>query len=71
MCIRDRPSDEERWRHEFPHLPFKSWCAHCARGRVPDASRASVLHGADAAPEVAMGVCFLAKDGSDASVTVL
>eukprot|EP00969_Alexandrium_andersonii_P085163 3755544-Alexandrium_andersonii.AAC.1 len=26
------PSDEERKRRECTHVPFRSWCAHCARG---------------------------------------
>eukprot|EP00969_Alexandrium_andersonii_P044247 1941365-Alexandrium_andersonii.AAC.1 len=33
--------------------------------------RASALPGEHAVPEVAMDYCFLAKDGSDASLTVL
>eukprot|EP00969_Alexandrium_andersonii_P196202 8668358-Alexandrium_andersonii.AAC.1 len=32
---------------------------------------ASAVSGEHAVPEVAMGYCFLAKDGSDASLTVL
>eukprot|EP00969_Alexandrium_andersonii_P180590 7980865-Alexandrium_andersonii.AAC.1 len=38
---------------------------------MPNAPRASVLHGARTVPEVAMDDCFLTKDGSDVSVTVL
>eukprot|EP00969_Alexandrium_andersonii_P184180 8138024-Alexandrium_andersonii.AAC.1 len=40
MCIRDsgsrsgRPSDEERKRHECTHVPFRSWCQRCVRGRT-------------------------------------
>ena len=28
------PTDEERRRHEMTHLPFRSWCPHCVRGRM-------------------------------------
>ena len=27
------PSAEERSEHEKTHLPFRSWCRHCVRGR--------------------------------------
>ena len=27
------PKDEERKEHELTHLPFRSWCRHCVRGR--------------------------------------
>ena len=28
------PTDEERRRHETTHLPFRSWCPYCVRGRL-------------------------------------
>ena len=27
------PSEEERRDHEMTHLPYRSWCRHCIRGR--------------------------------------
>ena len=27
------PTEAERERHSLTHLPFRSWCAHCVRGR--------------------------------------
>ena len=27
------PTSEERKVHELTHLPFRSWCRHCIRGR--------------------------------------
>ena len=27
------PSIEERAQHELTHLPYRSWCRHCVRGR--------------------------------------
>eukprot|EP00969_Alexandrium_andersonii_P258436 11426570-Alexandrium_andersonii.AAC.1 len=49
-----QPSDEERRRRERARLPFRSWCARCVRGRMPNAPRASVLPGTRSVPEVAM-----------------
>ena len=27
------PSKAEREMHELSHVPFRSWCEHCVRGR--------------------------------------
>ena len=27
------PADTERRHHELTHMPYRSWCAHCVRGR--------------------------------------
>lgn len=32
------PSESERREHELTHLPFRSWCRHCVRGRGREAS---------------------------------
>ena len=33
--VRDpgEPSKPERIEHEMTHLPYRSWCKHCVRGR--------------------------------------
>ena len=28
-----QPTKEEVLQHELTHLPFRSWCAHCVRGK--------------------------------------
>jgi hypothetical protein len=28
-----KPKDDEVKEHEFTHLPYRSWCRHCVRGR--------------------------------------
>jgi len=28
-----QPSKEEVLQHELTHLPFRSWCRHCVRGK--------------------------------------
>ena len=30
------PSKQERMEHEVTHLPYRTWCAHCVRGRGRD-----------------------------------
>ena len=29
-----RPSEEEVNRHNVTHLPYRSWCPHCVRGKA-------------------------------------
>eukprot|EP00969_Alexandrium_andersonii_P277474 12265057-Alexandrium_andersonii.AAC.1 len=45
------PSDEERRRHECTHAPFRSWCAHCVRGRMPNLPRVRAVGGRHEVPE--------------------
>ena len=28
------PTQQERAEHELTHMPFRSWCRHCVRGRA-------------------------------------
>ena len=30
------PTAREREEHEATHLPYRSWCQHCVRGRAPN-----------------------------------
>jgi hypothetical protein len=32
------PTAEERNEHEMTHLPYRSWCRHCVRGRGKEAA---------------------------------
>ena len=32
------PTEEERKEHEMTHLPYRSWCRHCVRGRGKDSA---------------------------------
>ena len=29
-----RPTEEEVERHNKTHIPYRSWCPHCVRGRA-------------------------------------
>ena len=35
--IRPKPSQEEVDRHMATHLPFRSWCEFCVRGKAKNA----------------------------------
>ena len=32
-----QPTDEERRTHNLTHLPYRSWCEHCVKGRGREA----------------------------------
>ena len=53
------PTREEIEQHNLTHLPFRSWCLHCLRGK----GEANPHHQAErddgAIPEVHMDYCFL------------
>merc|ERR1712077_100698 len=34
MPVPDGPSNHEREEHELTHIPFRSWCEHCVKGRA-------------------------------------
>ena len=52
------PSPEEVRVHEMTHLPYRSWCAHCVRGKGK--SMAHVRRKGDGeAREVHMDYCFM------------
>ena len=31
------PSQREREEHQMTHLPYRSWCSHCVRGKGKEA----------------------------------
>jgi len=41
VCVRGelKPSDAEIRAHNLTHLPFRSWCPHCVRGKEQDRER--------------------------------
>ena len=66
------PTDEERRRHETTHLPFRSWCPYCVRGRMANLPHRDLAPpGQGAVPEVAMDYCFLSKEEGSRSLIVL
>ena len=34
MPVPEGPSNQEREEHELAHIPFRSWCEHCVKGRA-------------------------------------
>ena len=53
-----KPTETEIAEHEFTHLPFRSWCTHCIRGRGESAPHKRATRD-DGIPEVHLDYCFL------------
>ena len=61
------PSAEEVAEHELTHLPYRSWCSHCVKGKTLDhrrSDRKRVL------PEVHLDYCFMGA-GRDENTKVI
>ena len=61
-----RPSESEVAEHELTHLPFRSWCTHCIRGRGEATPHARAERDDDGVPEVHMDYCFLGGRSDEA-----
>ena len=66
--IRDpgQPTAKQRQEHEVTHVPYRSWCPHCVRGRakgrprkrVPDQESPDI-------PRAAVDYCFFTRKGTE------
>ena len=63
------PTEMERLRHEATHVPYRSWCQHCVRGRGRCKPHYRKVESEDcnAVPKVSMDYFFLGGDDADAS----
>ena len=55
------PSQEEIDMHELTHLPYRSWCTHCVRGRGESHPHYKVPEEKRAIKEIHMDYCFMGK----------
>ena len=61
------PTREERMRHEATHLPYRSWCPTCVRGRGRNAPHRRVVEREhDGVPKMCMDYFFLGSEGERA-----
>ena len=61
-----RPSEPEITEHELTHLSFRSWCAHCIRGRGEATPQARAERDDSGVPEVHMDNYFLGCQSEEA-----
>ena len=58
------PTKAEIEEHDLTHLPFRSWCRHCVRGRgQEEAHRKCEARDGEGVPEVHLDFVFQAATG--------
>ena len=69
------PTEKEVGEHNLTHLPFRTWCAHCIRGKAknPPHWRQKESEGEKRIPAISADYCFLGseEDESQAPVWVM
>ena len=60
------PSEEERRQHEATHLPYRSWCAHCVKGRGRNTPHRHGQPGGSV-PKISMAFFFMGCAASGAT----
>ena len=69
-AIPREPTKEEREDHEQLHIPFRSWCRHCVRGRgKEEACRRSER--VPEVPEVHMDFMCMGEEKSETTLAML
>jgi len=64
------PTAAERAEHELTHIPYRSWCSCCVKGRGRQADhRTSKSEGA--LHELHVDFCFMGAEGEDDKLTIL
>ena len=64
------PTAEERREHEMTHLPFRSWCRHCVRGRGKEEPCRKV-EGERGLPEIHLDFMFMGEEKGDRTLAML
>ena len=64
------PSLEEFQKHMMTHLPYRSWCEYCVKGRGKEAPHRTQSTESDL-PEVSVGFCFPLKDDGTGGLIIL
>ena len=61
-----QPTKKEREEHECTHIPYRSWCTHCVRGRGRNTMHKTVKEGSEEeamkVPRVVMDYFFLGDE---------
>jgi len=65
------PSKDKVEGHELTHLPFRSWCPHCVRGRGVETSHRMAVRDKGAIPEIHVDFCFLGSEVGEGNLTVV
>ena len=64
------PSVEEIREHSITHLPYRSWCRHCVRGRGREMNHKAAEE-KQGMHEIHMDLCFPGEEDSSGNLTVM
>ena len=71
MSSPGEPTKEERSAHEATHMPFRSWCRHCVRGRGVAAphriKKKKDKEAEESSPKICIDSAFLGKEDEEAN----
>ena len=65
------PSPAEVAEHNFTHLPYRSWCVHCVRGKGRAADHRKGQGDERGIREIHLDYCFFGDKGDEKTKTVL
>ena len=65
------PTDVERKEHEFTHLPYRSWCRHCVRGRGKEEACRRGAGSEVRMPEVHLDFMFMGEEHGGKTLAIL
>jgi hypothetical protein len=65
------PSHEEGKAHEMTHLPFRSWCRHCIRGRGKEAAHFKRTFGEGELHELHFDYAFMGEEDEPGKTVTL
>ena len=64
------PTPQERAEHDLTHLPFRSWCRHCIRGRGREEDCRRSERAPDL-PEIHIDFMFMGEEGGKGTIAML
>ncbi len=65
------PSDGERREHELTHLPYRSWCRHCVRGRGKEEPCRRGAGEEGGLPEFHVDYMFMGEEKGEKTLAIL
>ena len=66
-----QPTAEERKEHELTHLPFRSWCRHCVRGRGKEEDCKKTGDEDRLVPQVSVDFMFMGEERNGKTISIL
>ena len=57
-----KPSEDVRREHEMTHIPYRSWCRHCVRGRGTEEPHRRLEGKEVEVPEIHMDSMFMGEE---------